>query len=365
MDWPSEATKFSDLQVRQLETETNPRVEEVLRAINSHKLKHALGGWIILDLGVTQRRDAYVWGMPPNAENIEELIKHYPTAEDFRDGIFELAYNYGSHMGTGIPVMLTARHQLEELGKIIYPDEWQSQVNTPRRQRRQRAYPVSKSYLSKGMIAGKVPDGFVDAGRGSSLSKVGEVEVDPDTEGREILVVDRVEDVGLNRILEQAQEIVAKIPDQMEATFAIAHLIFQMLRGDEKPDIITKKHKQLSGKQVFIGDFDTSTGFSGVCRHFALLFHTVMTDMGFETRLRRGFYERDGVSGSHAWCEMRLLGKPHVVDLATEANLFRGTYREFQRWGGLPSPNIDRSSRSDVDKRQYYNADNQWIYSTR
>ena len=171
-------------------------------------------------------------------------------------------------------------------------------VNTFRRQH----------YLGPGVA---IPDGYEDGGRGMKLD-AGE----HPSSGREILLVDRTNDVVLARDLAFARSPELQPLPPLERALRLAVYIEKETtppggaRWDEKT--CDQFEKEVAGKPVLLGEWIDQT-HAGVCRHRSLLFKILADEAGLKSALVRGNY---GSIGGHAWNELFLDdGRRVLVDV--------------------------------------------------
>lgn len=160
----------------------------------------------------------------------------------------------------------------------------------------------------------RIPDGYVDGGRGMKLDDEGNVGT-----LREVIVVDRTRDQALRRHLEFARSELVKALPPVERARELVRYINREIAPDEDPvrallssDIYIAEHRN---SEVLIGRVDY-----GVCRHRSLLFKMMADESGLEVALVRGNYRSAASFGGHAWNELKLPdGRTVIVDTTNPA----------------------------------------------
>ncbi len=152
-------------------------------------------------------------------------------------------------------------------------------------------------YIGPGV---RIPDGYVDGGRAMTLDVEGRY-----VSHREILVVDRTNDVELARHLAFARSPELQALPPLERALRLAVYIDQETTPPGGQRWVTKTAEELErefgNKAVLIGEW-VDQGHAGVCRHRSLLFKILADEAGLKTALVRGNY--DHRDGAHAWNEI-------------------------------------------------------------
>ena len=165
-----------------------------------------------------------------------------------------------------------------------------------------------KHYVGPGM---RIPDGYLDGGRGMKLSEDGIAR-----SGREILVVDRERDARLRTHLNFARcEGVRALEPLERAKLLAAYVDFVMSEnpnGVHPMKATGKMADEYEGDAVLIGNVPRICG-AGVCRHRSLLFKLLGDEAGLKVALIRGNYGDGETSGGHAWNELFLDGGRRVL----------------------------------------------------
>ncbi len=334
--------------------------QSILDAINMSEQKRMFTQLIMLDLKERKKGEVYYKGYTLTTEDIESVLHRFPTAEQYRRFTLELSFNIGSHEITNMSYKLIFRNGFDALGKFLYPAQWENVIEKPRKRRRKDAFKQSKKYRDTGRLDSKLRDGFIDVGRGGMLTTES---TETSSENREILIVDRTEDIGLQEVLADARKIVEKTSDKSEALFLIAKLVFNLMNGEEGIEKWIEQNGKFANTEVFIGDFDQRYNSAGVCRHMALLFHIVASDFGFRTALVRGYYRYSNIEEAHTWCELNLNGKRFVVDLAGDPSRYQKDFAHFQQSGGFPESNSDALLANTYTRKKYFDINGKLHYS--
>jgi len=161
----------------------------------------------------------------------------------------------------------------------------------------------------------KIPDGYVDGGRGMALDAEGRAR-----SRREILLVDRAGDRELARHLEYARSTNLLVLPPLERTQRLAEYIDRLstppggVRWAEPA--VQELTQEFADKPIRIGEV-LEQGQAGVCRHRSLLFKLMADEAGLKTALVRGNYAISGKAvGGHAWNEIHLDdGRNLLVDV--------------------------------------------------
>lgn len=162
----------------------------------------------------------------------------------------------------------------------------------------------------------RIPDGFVDGGRGMQLDEFGFV-----VSGRELLLVDRHNDDQLREHLRYAESQDLHALNEVDRATRIARYVdrvFTPPEGRRGCDIRTRQYldQRYRSQEVLLGNVSLLCG-AGVCRHRALLFKLMADQAGLKVALVRGNIGIDEqATNAHAWNELFLHdGKRVVVDV--------------------------------------------------
>ncbi len=193
----------------------------------------------------------------------------------------------------------------------------------------------ANEYLNNHIIQGPVKDGFKDGGKSTSFDAQGNA-INPT---REVIVVDRTQDQQLQRLITQAQEIKDKYGSGYRAVFEISKLVYLRM---ESPHLLQNDEQLVrKGGEVLIGDIE-----SGVCRHRSLLFQTLASEIGIDSKQIRGMIATKGIvdQGAHAWNEVQMNGNTYVIDVMNPpvSNYASMDYDTFMRSQGFPKPGDKR-----------------------
>jgi hypothetical protein len=171
---------------------------------------------------------------------------------------------------------------------------------------------VSEVYQHGHRVDGRIPDGFVDGGRGMQVDANGQVK-----SGREILAVNRAQDVQLQAHLKFANTL-KHLPAEQRAQELAKYIDEMMTPATGRQDLMDEYYKMVDkykNSELLIGDVASEGG--GVCRHRSLMFQVLADEAGLNTSLVRGNAGHPGQAlGGHAWNEVRLPnGSTVLVDV--------------------------------------------------
>jgi len=162
-------------------------------------------------------------------------------------------------------------------------------------------------------VGTKIPDGYVDGGRGMRLDSAGRAR-----SRREVIVVDRSRDAFLRKHLDfAASPAVRKMkPADRAKRLAkyVAAEISPRTGGRWSVQSTNRLAREYSSQGVLIGEVARLCGGT-CCRHRALLFKLLADKAGLRTALVRGNYKTSRGTGGHAWGELHLPdGSKMIVD---------------------------------------------------
>lgn len=161
-------------------------------------------------------------------------------------------------------------------------------------------------------VSGKIRDGFRDGGKGSVFNESGEL---TSPAQRHITVVDRTNDVVLNKTIAEARQRFGNLPPQEKAA-ALTNYVHDIMSPanmnegqlDAWYDGFSQAHR---GQTVKLGEFIKQG--KGVCSQQATLLKVLGDELGLDVRLVRG----TGVAGdpalNHAWVDMQMPGQSERV----------------------------------------------------
>jgi hypothetical protein len=161
----------------------------------------------------------------------------------------------------------------------------------------------------------RVPDGFLDGGRGMQVDELGYA-----ISGREIMSVDRRQDDRLRGHLQYAGSDELKNLNEIDRATRIARYVDRVFTPAEGRDGTEERSQYLASRypsqEVLLGDVPLLCG-AGVCRHRSLLFKLMADDAGLNVALVRGnFGFGETTVFGHAWNELFLHnGKKVIVDV--------------------------------------------------
>lgn len=177
---------------------------------------------------------------------------------------------------------------------------------------------VSLDYLKKGFLdfADRIPNGFVDGGRKMTYEKNAKGEYQPVSANREVIVVDRENDLQLNKIIEDSKRWLSNFKTQKQKIASLAMFVSNHFGGSRNPKIeenteeeINLTMKRRRSQKIRLGEIS-----NGVCRHRAILFKLLADENGIRSRLVRGSFYKKGYG--HAWNVVMLDdGNFYVVDV--------------------------------------------------
>ncbi len=165
----------------------------------------------------------------------------------------------------------------------------------------------------------RIPDGYVDGGRGMTASHRGGV-IEYTSAYREMLVVDRAHP-RVQASLEYARSLRAQRPPLTDAQIAqhLAEYVDITFSGqhrgesaaiDRLSEVWANRH---TGEVMSLGDVmdpHGPAGGIGVCRHRSLLFKILADEAGLQASLVRGRI----LGGAHAWNEVVIDGHSYIID---------------------------------------------------
>lgn len=173
---------------------------------------------------------------------------------------------------------------------------------------------VTEHYLSKHRVDTKVPDGFRDGGRSLYFDNKGNIDASFIKPYREILVVDKNNDIGLIKTIEGFKKILSRQPKltQEEKLKALYTYVYNLFRADA-PKGATD---MFPNQPIKIGSIIGSG--AGCCRHMALVAKLIGDEVGINVSLVRGkIQSHSGHLGNHIWNEVRLPnGEKYLLDVA-------------------------------------------------
>ncbi len=182
---------------------------------------------------------------------------------------------------------------------------------------RPEAREATLSYRYQNFIppAMRIPDGYIDGGRGMAIHDDGQV-----GSSRELMIVDRKRDARLRALLDFARTPEIRSLDERERAVKLADYLEKFSNGKlsrsasaKASDALIPKYR---GQGVLIGDVVAITGGAS-CRHRTLLYKLLADEAGLSVSMVRGKYRHsDGRLGSHAWNEQYLKdGTVLLVDI--------------------------------------------------
>jgi hypothetical protein len=161
----------------------------------------------------------------------------------------------------------------------------------------------------------RIPDGYIDGGRGMKMHADGQV-----GSSRELMMVDRRHDARLRELLTFACTPEIQALDERERAVKLADYLEEFSNGklsrrdsSKATDALIPKYR---GRGVLIGDVVAICGGAS-CRHRTLLYKLLADEAGLSVSMVRGRYRHsDGRLGSHAWNEQYLKdGTVLLVDI--------------------------------------------------
>jgi hypothetical protein len=165
-----------------------------------------------------------------------------------------------------------------------------------------------KHYVPAAM---KIPDGYTDGGRGSTIAADGSVRAP-----REVMVVDRLRDLELQRHVHYARSpVLASLPPLERAT-RLALYVDKVASPEEGRSAsqfaCTLLEAEFRGHELLLG----KAAGAGMCRHRSLLFKVLADEAGLNVTLVRGNYGTPKSAGGHVWNELALDdGRKLLVDV--------------------------------------------------
>lgn len=155
----------------------------------------------------------------------------------------------------------------------------------------------------------KIPDGYVDGGRGMRVKGDGTA-----WSYREVISVDRSRDAALRESIEYAKSDELMELNPVDRATRLARYVQKLMTPGNQQDAlrrIVKLQTLYEGREVLLGDIPKMCD-AGVCRHRSLLFKILADAAGLHVALVRGNYGQ----GGHAWNELHLNnGDVRIVDV--------------------------------------------------
>jgi len=207
----------------------------------------------------------------------------------------------------------------EQVGKMIYGNrhkayahfnELSSACHNTREASFDNARIQAKTLHDTRRLTDGVSDGFKDAGPKARYSEEGAL-LEP-MKGREIVVVDRPRDETLQKLINMAK---ATRPFSEERR--MHELQLMLCRKFQKSHMKAIKTLQERQEEVFVGNV-IDPSFPALCRHRALLFHTLAKHAGLKTAYVTGsrlIHQEPVDEVDHGWIEVELNGKTQVLDM--------------------------------------------------
>lgn len=173
----------------------------------------------------------------------------------------------------------------------------------------------SNYFGSNSELAGRIRDGYVDAGKGTRVGADGQLVGPP---RRHMIAVDRANDPVLRNVIEDARTRFGHLSPAEKAA-ALNTYVHELIGA---PNISGKQldawhdafGEQNMGKPVLLGEFIRQG--KGVCIEQATLMKVLADELGLEATLVRGAGEVGDPTINHAWVHIRLPGQdePLVYD---------------------------------------------------
>lgn len=160
------------------------------------------------------------------------------------------------------------------------------------------------------------------------------------------IIIDRDKDAVLQNELSWAGDL-RNLPED-EKGLLIAQRVRNLLGHPQSEEIISGLEQ--NGERLLIGDL-AQKHKAGVCRHRALLFHTLAKEAGLDSAMIHGMMSDRGADVGHTWNEIAYAnGERVVVDTAMPPYpTFQYLNPEaFRRSGGFPKVGGTKQG------RQYY-----------
>jgi len=161
----------------------------------------------------------------------------------------------------------------------------------------------------------RIPDGYIDGGRGMKMHADGHV-----GSSRELMIVDRQHDARLRELLDYARTPEIRSLEERARGVKLADYLEEYSNGKLGRKASAKAADSLvsdyRGRGVLIGDVVAICGGAS-CRHRTLLYKLLADEAGLSVSMVRGRYlHSDGRLGSHAWNEQYLKdGSVLLVDI--------------------------------------------------
>ncbi len=309
------------------------KLERVWQGIQDHPKKGEVSDNIFL---LSPSGDTRVKGMTVSKDDVQRFLNKFPDPETYWQHAQTWADVFSHATKEGIPVRRSMLNSFRTLGEITYQQDWKKKIENEKKKRMKDALPKSKEYLQNGIISGKIPDGFQDAGRQAILSKENKTVILKSH--RETILVDRQEDFHLQELIENAKKIAESSGTEQQKVFAIIQLVLQRIGNFQSlKKLQSHLEKHAFGKLVHLGEFNKAEGFPGVCRHIALTIQTVLGDLGYDVTMRRGILSNLQITDAHSWNEITLDGKKFVLD-ASLGRFNTKSFEHFVNSGGFPEP---------------------------
>jgi len=197
----------------------------------------------------------------------------------------------------------------------------------------------SIKFSQEGRIRGKIFDGFRITGNGRLDNMLESGILPMEARKSELIVVDRRRDEGLRRKIEIFRKITEGLPEY-EKVFVIAQRIYRLMGSDSIKLEEAEKKRIKEKKTLLIGSEIFGQDNPGVCRHRALLFQVIASELGLDSSLVMGVVMMpDGDFGKHVWNEVRIGNRILIVDIMNPPGFGKFatvTYEDFIKEGGFP-----------------------------
>ena len=264
-------------------------------------------------------KEIHRWNMPPG-----KVAPDSYAAERLSGTLEQLHQQFilsSKDLVRGNNVLAIELHQAGELSSDLYLDlalSGMSKVAGGRPFVQADAIAVTRLFSNSHYVGPdtRIPDGFLDGGRGMQVDEFGYA-----IAGREIMMVDRRNDDRLRDHLRYARsEELQKLNEVDRATRIARYVdrIFAPPEGRGGSEFRSRQYlaERYPSQEVLLGNVPLLCG-AGVCRHRSLLFKLMADDAGLNVALVRGSYGVDETDvGGHAWNELILEnGKKVIVDV--------------------------------------------------